>query len=259
MEVNLNSELTSEKYEVQQKFRQIENNREVKLLMAHDSQADVKVLRILNLDRNIRKVEKVREQKIQLEDYESKFDGMIFTEEMLENLAINYRLKLLNTNFYTGHIDSLTAPRLREFMDNNKISYETSGYADQFFILGPSEDFSKEDKEVKSKKSAMAFYKVDRNHYRLIHKWGNNFSLWRYVRAWKYRNAKTFVFNLFIFISFFLLSAVGYCFPEINTFSWFSWSFSLSGLITWLFYLSSNDNKNKEEGFLTKDNWKYIK
>jgi hypothetical protein len=251
--VNLRQELSDKKYDIRQ-HNEKSQNPETKLLMGYDDSVELKVLRNIGLDHNIRVVENLKSKNLTLENLDKEYGGETYSMTMIESLALRYGLQFGPTTKYKGLLDSVTALHIKTFMDTHKLSYETAHFIDQFFILAPGKVFEKQTDSLASC-NPMLFYRIPGNngetHFRLIYRWGEDFNTWQFVKGFPFKDFTHFCFTL----SFMCFSFLYLLFIAIDPDSgfWLGLIFtSLFGSIvgTIIAYI------NRDSSWLTTNNWK---
>ncbi len=200
---------------------------EVKGLLGYDENRHNQIMSKMGLNSVDVAVMNTQGTLLQLEKEEEYYGGKVFTSEQIKRLCINYRLKLLNTNLFKGKLDVQIVAKIREFekqiaksmtadQANKKqmsvedytkqygtISFSFNDYdlQNKFFIMAPLKMFrlEKEKRELgihrfgkflnsMIPKDPILFYKVDDHKYKMVHKWGNDFSILRAVKGIIYKN-----------------------------------------------------------------------
>ena len=108
------------------------------------------------------------------------------------------------------------------------------------------------------------FYKIDETHYRLIHQWGKEFTAWRRILGWRWKNQHTFRASNFLLS----LPIVSLIFSSIWQISFFYAPImtslliiGISGAMAWIanLYVVKDTNGLFEveyaEEFFTPNNW----
>ena len=184
---------------------------------------------------------------------EEKYSGSVYQVDQIKDIAIKYKLRFVHSCFYAGSYDNEVASKLRSFCKDNKIKEKDVN--SKFFILAPSEMLHLVgDIKHGLKIDPLLFYKIDDNHYRLIHKWGDDFTIFRQIKGFKWKgfwqywltNTLTLLPLLFV-LSFMFTSNVTY-----SLLTSFGGSAALAHLI-W------NRNKLKDlkivQWHFSPDNW----
>lgn len=111
------------------------------------------------------------------------YDGNVFTESQIKALCIKYNLRFLPTSYYKGSIDPETPIKIREFESIINKQIQDKGinhycYSDiDYYIAAPKRAFKLEVKP----KDPLLFARISKDHYVLVHKWGNDLSVFRRV------------------------------------------------------------------------------
>ncbi len=177
--------------------RQMDGNlNEVKLLMAGDGAQDLHILRNLAGQSRIARAEDQLGLVIDLEKNTLAF-GETFTIDQIEVLARKYQLRFLGSRLFLGDLPVDTIAKVKEFAKNHQVPcLDEFSLKTQFFILAPVQSFNLEGSTTsvraihqQEKEAARAerlkrlaemdpvlFYKIDNKHYRMIHKWGKDFT-----------------------------------------------------------------------------------
>lgn len=197
--------------EVENKKKAIEENnvlKEVKLLLDSDERRDLEILRKLSPQSVLSRLEEEKVAIQELEEKEAFLEGKVFTKDQIINLAKKYRLKFLLSRYYKGTIDPLVVSEIRnlervirrnripilaqranmtveQYLSSGKLSnfeFDNSDLTSKFYILAPASVFVTEKQKLFTKKppkDPIMFYKEDDKHYRLLRKWGTDFTIYR--------------------------------------------------------------------------------
>lgn len=182
--------------------------KEAKLLMEAAAADDLKIIKDLNLDSSIIEAEKATGICLERQKLDNTYDGLVFSYEEIKQLAIDYRLRFLQTSYYKGKLDVEVFGKVKDFCKKHDV--QTAHDKDRFFILGPAECFQLQNRPKPEPRNIdpLLFYRIgDRNgdnHYKLIHKWGNDFSIWRYATSFCKRSGWHSTFHWFFMIAFIL-------------------------------------------------------
>ena len=162
----------------------------VKLLMDGDAAEDLRISRALGRNHSLARAEVMVGKKIELEKLDAGYGGNVFKVEDIKNLCIKYHLRFLKTEYFAGHLDVEVFAKLKAFSKETNTEITTGNLERKFYILAPSESFTlKENRLPRISDDPAIFYKIDEDHYRLIHKWGADFTPLRYLKGLMWRNA----------------------------------------------------------------------
>lgn len=104
----------------------------------------------------------------------------VLTLEEIKTLCIRYRLRFLPSRKYSGAIDSLTGRKLAEFLNKNGDPSPEMSASQRLFIMAPADAFDLEITKVQPPDPVL-FYRHDDGLYSVIHKWGNDFTVFRRI------------------------------------------------------------------------------
>jgi hypothetical protein len=208
---NIAKELEASK---EKQLRQVDTDsviNEVKLLMDAQSQEDLRIFRGLGNSHSIAVSETELGKKMELERLDGKYAGNVFTAEQIKLLAVKYNLRFLRSNLYKGKMDVQVASAIRSFAKETNTEITTASLNYNFFILAPERSFRLR-KETRRKfwesKDPAIFYKIDDRHYRLIHKWGTDFTIGNRIKGLQNQSFKSaLITNFLIFFTFAALAA----------------------------------------------------
>lgn len=231
MKANLVNEL--EKTLVKRKEADKKNDvlGEVKGLLELDTIRDVHILRSIGQQSSLAQSEKERGAVLEIEKKEQFYAGKVFTKEQIVALAVKYRLKFLKSKHYTKYIPPSIIPEIKdmerhisnqmnidrankenctleEYLEKTdggiKYTIDDTCLKNNFYILAPANMFKLEKATVftiKAKDPVM-FYTDDEQHFRLVKKWGSDFTVFRRILGWLTKSVSTQVlFYLSIFAS----------------------------------------------------------
>lgn len=166
---------------------------DVKLLLASNASEDARIMGQLSENSNFTRIQKKMGDKITLEKFDEEY-GEVFHISMIKALCEKYHLRFLGSRHYTGNIDTVVVQKIREFISkHDHIGSDDYSLRNSYFILAPPSMFKLEDKIIVKEKDPVIFYRIDESHYRLIHKWGNDFSVFRRLLGWKWSKAENYL------------------------------------------------------------------
>lgn len=169
---------------------------EIRLLLENNAKEEIQALKALGMTDSIDKIENRKGNFLTRESFEGQY-GRVFTEAEIKELCINYKLRFLESNRYNGPISPEIGAAVARFCKKNEISLNNGAYGHKFMIAAPKEyfrldsrkEFNAERMQELMKNDPLLFYKIDSNHYSLIHQWGNTFTYGRYFKAFFSRDS----------------------------------------------------------------------
>lgn len=102
----------------------------------------------------------------------------VFHISQIEKLANKYRLKFLKTELYRGDLPD----ELGGIMIETEIKYGITFKPETTFIMAPPSAFELQERP----EDPLLFHQIEKDHYYLVHKWGNDLSVFR--AFWHYVN-----------------------------------------------------------------------
>lgn len=252
---NVVKELTKAK-EKQKDFA-LNNNviTEVNKLLEYDNHRDLEILRAIGPQSNLVQAEDKKGQAIELERKENFFAGTVFTRREIVSLATKYRLKFLRSDAYKSYIDPTVTIEIKELersiaksmerdqakkrgvsvedyrAEKGETTFKFDAYVlkNNFYILAPASCFHLQ-KVSKHVPDPVMFYTDDNIHFRLIKKWGKDFTIFRRLLGQLHKNRP----SMFWTLSFIGLG-IGVCLiPIIGWWTlFFLLSLPISGIITY--------------------------
>lgn len=160
---------------------------DVKLLIAHDESREREMLNHLGVDKCITQYEDKRSSYFQKQSLVKRYGKEIFHIDQIKEICVDYDLRLLNTQYFQGWVDTELGSKLRNFVDEQNIpEHELKS---SFFIMAPTHQFRIEEK-IRSPKTydPVLFYRIDDENYLLIHQWGKELNWMRYITAFPKRS-----------------------------------------------------------------------
>lgn len=279
MKVDLKEELVRDKETLARQLSENSPVNEVRQLLLTESAEDARILRAMGQNSTLMQLENLTNNAIQLEKLEEEY-GEVFTRHQIEALAIKYRLRFVGSNNFIGKMDVQVTAMIRKFAKDTNTSIDEHTLSTKFKILAEPSAFNTHRVRVSHFQGAkdmaafmhgvfvdpVLFYQIDENHFRMIHKWGNDFTIYRLLLGYKWRSPNTLrTFNFFFQLPFIAIlmgllnSTVIVDYPIATT----SILLVSSALIAWVrnvYYLDkgghlSQENTEYFDGFFTPHNW----
>lgn len=143
---------------------------------------DLSPLERLGMASHIKKGEEDRNKAIERKKETERFDQeRVFHISQIESLCNKYYLRFLPSNLYKGSIDEDLPMKVEVFEALYGVELKKSvRYTDSTaFIVAPKEAF-----ELKERPDdPLLFYKINSDYYYLVHKWGNDLSIWNRCKS----------------------------------------------------------------------------
>ena len=193
MKVSIEKELEKVSQEDKQKFT-LDPLNEVKLLLEGNASEDARILRGLSKNSHFNRIENLRGKQLELEKIENEYEGKVFTIDQIEKLCVDYRLRFLQSRFYTGSYDVEVAAKIKDFSKTTNTSIDEWSLERRFFMMAPKDMFQLTTEKYISKaelrrlQDPAIFYQIDEKHYRLIHKWGEDFTIFRLIEGFRWKS-----------------------------------------------------------------------
>lgn len=259
MKVSIEKELEKGAKETKDFFDPI---KEVKLLMESHESEKARILRNLSNDSQFNRVEKLMSKKMDLENLENAYDGRVYTIEQIKKLCMDYNLRFLSSRNFTGSFDIEVAGKIMEFSTKTNTPIDDWSLRNNFFVMAPEKMFALKDEKYVTKKQLdpAIFYKIDSQHYRLIHKWGDDFTVFRLLlgfslRSWWHHQwfNTVMVLPIFALITAMLFGGINWInYPISLSIFTFSTSF-LFAYFRWGW--GKHDEGDEIKGFFNRHNW----
>ena len=169
-----------------------------------------------------------------------KFDKMesknIFHQDTIKKICVRYRLRFLDSNLFKGEYPK----NITSIIKNVEIKHDTT--LSNFMIMAPSKLF-----KIKSPDDPILFVPIGNNYYYLIHKWGEEFNVFRKLLVLPFKNIDNLtIFSVLVSVVFALLCKV--IMPSL-TFSevFILFLFLVKGFIFIFFYMFFLTRRNFNE------------
>lgn len=195
-------------------------------LLEYEGEKDVRMLRDIAPNSTLCQSESERAAIMELERKEEYLNGKVFTYDQIIALGAKYRLKFLPTEHYKSYIDPGVIPEIRDLQrakdaqrkkdqaarrnmtledydasgQHTEFQFDAHELKNNFFILAPGSMFKTERTKAFSikPKDPIMFYREDDTHYRLIKKWGNDFSVFRRILGFVTKSWANYIFYLYV-------------------------------------------------------------
>ena len=193
--MNITKELEKQKTADQTEMQADANIKAVLLLEEGDSSEDIRLAKALGSNNSIMRGLESKGRMIELEDLRNKYKGDIFTRDQIKEVARKFNLRFLTTKYYCGNIPVETLSKLKAFGKETNTSLSEGNMMYNFYILAPEKCFKLDEvKKMKVDPDPALFFKIDDNTYRMIHQWGQDFTIANRISGWIWQSR----FNLWL-------------------------------------------------------------
>jgi hypothetical protein len=207
---------------------------EVNKLLEYDTVRDLEILKTVGANSTLVQSETERGSIMEIEKNENFYSGTVFSRDQLIKVAVKYRLKLLPSRLFSSYLTPVIASDIKELersisksmtqdqaakrnmsvedyiRDFGEIKYTFDKYelGDKFAILAPAKCFKTEKTTAFTLNSTdpILFYKIDDTHYRVIRKWGSDFTIFRRLLGMALLNRRSLYWTAFTCITILSLS-----------------------------------------------------
>ena len=206
MKISIEKQLEENSRKEKENFENADPVKDVKLLIEGDSIEDQRILSNLSNKSQFTVIQERKHKNSILEKKNQIYNGKVYTINQIKKLAIDYNLRFLESKHYTGSFDVEVSAKLKEFagIAKEKTVLDEYSLKNNFYILAPESMFEIQEVKIPKKQlDPLIFYKIDDDHYRLIHKWGNDFTVMRYLKGFRWRGYyPQWLFNTFMVMPF---------------------------------------------------------
>ena len=175
--VNINSELT--KLKIRSRSKEDDLIEEANRILAKDLFSENKILNNLKHYNN----------SFELIDEEDVDSEKIFKISEIKKIAIDYRLKFIDSQYFKAEIPYEAVLKIKEI--NTSFRKDIKG----FKILAPIDAFKAE----KTTKSSILFAPTNYGNYCLIHDWGTQLKWHRKITSWPLKNFDNLFKTVFLY------------------------------------------------------------
>lgn len=167
---------------------------EAKNLLAWEEQEDLRIIREMCPNSVPASIANLEQKGIEMISYDKKFGGDTYNISQIQEVAVDYKLRFLQSKHFVGTFDRELTSKLKSYCKANNINSSSVNLQNSFYILAPDEMFSLNEKkyvtkaELRAQADPALFYHLGNGYYQLVHSWGKDLTLMRYIKAWKWRS-----------------------------------------------------------------------
>lgn len=189
--------------------RMLKQLEEVKSLLLREENREREILSALGVDSCVQQYEDKQSVYLEKQSLKKKYATDVFHVDQIKDLCIEYDLRFLSSRLYKGWIDNELGLKVKKFVDQHKISeydLDTS-----FYIMAPEKQFELKNIEIAPKEyDPLLFYKIDDEHYTLVHQWGSDLNGLRYITAFRKRSFRHSQIHLFFVLFAAIMAVLGF-------------------------------------------------
>lgn len=237
--------------------------KQVKLLMDADSTEDLRILRNLAPQSNQMRIEKAVGKQLEIQKLEDEFDGDIYTIDQIRNLAQRYNMRFLPSTKFNGSIDVEVLAKIKAFAKKTNTEINEWTLKKRFFILAPQEEFALDETihTTVEYHDPVMFYQIDETHYKFLHKWGSDFTVFRLIEGFRWRNIWTYrltqtIYNLPLMAI--VVCLLGWLIGVDSLVNWGTYFFTVAFSILFAFFSSfkyRDSDWDQIKGYFNQWNW----
>lgn len=223
---------------------------DLKKVLQNEEMAEEAAIKSIGLTANA----KILQEKSLLKQHQlnQQYYGDVFQLSDVRQVCMEYSMRMLPAHLYRGPLDTMFGPKVKNFQRQHKLSDEE--VKENFYIVAPPEAFELEKRQRPVLDlDPLLLYKVNDNFYKLVHQWGSDLSVFRYVSSWKQRDLWNMTLHWFLMT--FMVSMLLLGFFVDNLSNAITLSLLVSGLISWMYYSSFRESPDEMRHRFTRYNW----
>jgi hypothetical protein len=180
------------------------------------------------------------------------YRGEVFHRDDVRQVCMDYSMRMLPAHLYRGPLDTMFGPKVKNFQRQHQLCDEE--VEENFFIVAPPEAFELEKRQRPVLDlDPVLLYKVNDNFYKLVHQWGSDLNVFRYVASWKRRDLWNMTLHWFLMTFMITMLLMGFFADSLG--NAVTLSLLISGLIGWMYYSSFRDSPDEMRHRFTRYNW----
>ena len=211
-------------------------------------QREEQAVQRLGLHRSLTQIQPdgwVRQQKLN-----KTFQGDVYHVKDVHQVCVQYRMRMLPSHHYHGPIDPEFGVKLKHFQEKYQLT--ATDLEEKFFIVAPAETFDL-DRRQRPLIDPLLLYKIDEEHYRLVHQWGGDLHPLRYLRSWRHRNLTNMTLYWTVLTFLITMTLFGSLAESLTNALTIASVFTF--LVGWGFYSTLRDNFEEQQHRFSVYNW----
>ncbi len=248
--MNLQEELVRADRRRQQIFSRQLSLSMVKEILQKEGEAEQTALQRMGLGYNAISLN----QRSWIRQYQlnERFEGEIYHVDDIRKICMDYNMRMLPSRLYRGPVDPMFGVKVKNFEKEYHLTQEE--VEENFFVVAPPKTFELEKRQRPMVNvDPILLYKVDDHFYKLIHQWGDDLNVFRYVWSWRRQNLSHMTFHWMLIAFMFTLILLGLFVDTLG--NAVIVASLVSGLIGWMHYSSLFDRPDEMRHQFSKYNW----
>lgn len=181
--------------------------------------------------------------------------GEVYHIDDIRKICMEYNMRMLPSRLYRGPVDPTFGVKVKHFQKDHQLTQEQT--EEGFFIVAPAKTFELEKRQRPViDVDPLLLYKVNDHFYKLVHQWGSDLNIFRFVSAWRHRNLAQMTFH-WMFMSFMFTMLLLGLFVE-NLVNAVIVASVVSSFIGWMYYSSLYDRPDELKHLFSRYNWNQI-
>lgn len=248
--MNLQDELIRADRRRQQHFLNTFSLNEVQQILRQESEKEQEALQHMGLSSNT--VEKQKYYCFWQSRFNQHYRGEVFHVDDVRQVCMEYNMRMLPSHLYRGPVDPEFAVKVKNFQRSHQLSDEE--VAKDFFIVAPAKTFELEERQRPVVDlDPVLLYRIDDNFFKLVHQWGSDLSIFRYVASWKKRDLWNMTCHWFVMTFMVTMLLMGFFVDSLSNAC--TLSLLISGLIAWMYYSSFRESPDELRHRFSRYNW----
>lgn len=248
--MNLQEELIRADYRRQQLFSRQISLSAVKEILQKEGELEQTALQRMGLSQNEITLE--QHNWIKQCQFNEMYNGDIYHEDDIRKICMDYNMRMLPSHLYRGPVDPMFGVKVKHFKQENQLTPEE--VEDNFFIVAPAKTFELEERQRPVEDiDPLLLYKVNDHFYKLVHQWGGDLNILRYVWSWRRRSLIHMTCHWMLISFMFTMVLLGFFLHDLGNAAIVA--SLVSGLIGWMHFSSLHDRPDELRHLFSKYNW----
>lgn len=251
--MNLQDELVRTDDKRQQIFSRQLSLSNIRELLKREGELEKEVLQRMGLSQN--EISQEQSNWIQQCQLNQTYCGEVYHIDDIRKICMEYNMRMLPSSLYRGPVDPMFGAKVKRFQQERQLSKEE--VEDNFFIVAPAKAFDLEQRQRPVVDiDPLLLYKVNDNFYKLVHQWGSDLNLLRFVWSWRRRNLLQMTLHWTIMAFMFTMVLLGLFVDSLANAAIVA--SLVASLIGWMYYSSLHDRPDELKHLFSRYNWNQI-